>query len=310
MSRHPMLCALVVASMSLALQAQGGGAVSVTVQPPAAIEILLFSAGAAGKVLGRTDQNGKGSFDGSALANLANLTINEETCKNRRRVLLVASGAKALQDRDCRTTQIGTFVPGTDVVLNAGLSVSFTPAIGAVPIPDPPQASPPTAAVQRAPAPTPAQATRPSVTGATAAARPCPPGASMVGAKLDLPADADTFEKAPLLVPCVYRGVEDTDPDRSKYYKVQIEKGQTLRVTARLRDSELPPRPSLPNFGEWLGRLHVRLHGPNGGQVGQGKAVSEPSQTCELEYKAEESGFAFVSVRWVVRDAAFQISVQ
>jgi hypothetical protein len=31
---------------------------------------------------------------------------------------------------------------------------------------------------------------------------------------------------------------------------------------------------------------------------------------CELEYKAEESGFAFVRVRWVVRDAAFQISVQ
>jgi hypothetical protein len=77
-----------------------------------------------------------------------------------------------------------------------------------------------------------------------------------------------------------------------------------------LRDSELPPRPSLPNFGGWLERLHVRLHGPNGGQVGEGKAVSEPSQTCELEYKAEESGFAFVSVRWVVRDAAFQISVQ
>jgi hypothetical protein len=283
--------------------------VPVSIQPAAAVEIILFAAGADGKVLTTTDQNGKGSFDSSAVANLGNLTINEETCKTRRRVLLVAATAKAPPNRDCRITPIGTFAAAKDVVLNARLSSSFTPAIGAEPIPDPPQASPPTAAVQRAPAPTPVQAARPQVTGATATARPCPPGASMVGVKLDLPQDADSFEKAPLLLPCAYRGVEDTDMDRWKYYKVQIEKGQTLRVTARLRDSELPPRPSLPKFGGYVQRLHVRLHGPNGGQVGQGNAVSEPSETCELEYKAEESGFAFVSVRWVVRDAAFQISV-
>jgi hypothetical protein len=152
MSRPPMLCALIVVAMSLALQAQGGRSVSVTVQPPAALQIVLFSAGADGKALTTTDQSGKGSFDSSAVANLGTLTINEETCKDRRRVLLVASSAKAPQNRDCRTTQIGTFVGGKDVVLNARLSTNFTKAIGAEPIPEPtaPPSPQPPAATQQA----------------------------------------------------------------------------------------------------------------------------------------------------------------
>ena len=307
MSQHPILCALVVASMSLPVGAQGGRSVPVSIQPATAVEVILFATGGDGKLLTTTDQNGKGSFDSSGLTSLGSLTINEETCKARRRVLLVASTAKAPQNRDCRITQIGTFAAAKDVVLNARLSGSFTPAIGAVPIPDPPQATPSTAVIQPTPAPPQAQTARPPVAGPTtvAAARPCPPGVSMVGAKLDLSPDADSFEKAPLLVPCVYRGVEDTDPDKFKYYKLEIKMGQTLKVTARLRDSELPPR---PNFGTGS-RLFVRVHDGNGGVSGV-QAITEASETSELEYKAKESGFVFVSVRWVVRDAAFQISVQ
>jgi hypothetical protein len=153
MSRRCVMCALVVAAifvtpvlrfiasphaatLNLALQPQGG-AISVSVQPAAAIEIVLVSASPTGKVLTKTDQNGKSSFDSSGLAGLGNLTINEETCAKGRRVLLVASGGKAPQNPDCKTTQIGTFVVGKDVVLNARLSGSFTPAIGAVAIPEP-----------------------------------------------------------------------------------------------------------------------------------------------------------------------------
>jgi hypothetical protein len=124
----------------------------------------------------------------------------------------------------------------------------------------------------------------------------------MVGAKLDLPITADSLESAPLLVPCVYRGVADTDPEKWNYYKVQIEKGQTLRVTARLRDSDLPASSS------W--RLAVRVHDGDGGLVGVVRTIREASGTSELEYKPAESGFAFVSVRWVVRDSAFRISIQ
>jgi hypothetical protein len=126
----------------------------------------------------------------------------------------------------------------------------------------------------------------------------------MVGVKLDLAADADTFEKAPLVLPCVYRGVEDTDKDKWRYYKLQIEKGQTLKVTARLRDSELPGL----NYGEY--RLYVRVHDGNGGVIGDVCRVWQASEACEKEYKAAESGFSFVSMRWTVRDAAFLISIQ
>ena len=111
MSQHPILCALVVASMSLPVWAQGGRSVPVSIQPATAVEVILFATGGDGKLLTTTDQNGKGSFDGSGLTSLGSLTINEETCKARRRVLLVASTAKAPQNRDCRITQIGTSLP-------------------------------------------------------------------------------------------------------------------------------------------------------------------------------------------------------
>ena len=126
----------------------------------------------------------------------------------------------------------------------------------------------------------------------------------MVGAKLELPTDAETFEQAPLLLPCAYRGVADTDKAKWKYYKLQIEKGQTLKVTSRLRDSELP------DLGDREFRLYVRVHDGNGGLIGNGCAIWKASERCEQEYKAAESGFAFVSMRWIVRDAAFLVSIQ
>jgi hypothetical protein len=129
--------ARVDAASANAFQAQKGRSVSVSVQPPAATEIWLFSAGTDGKVLTTTDQTGKGSFDSSTVVNLGNLAINEETCKGRRRVLLVASNAKSPQNRECKTTPLGTFVGSKDVVLNVRLSGSFTAAIEAVPIPEP-----------------------------------------------------------------------------------------------------------------------------------------------------------------------------
>jgi hypothetical protein len=308
MCQHRVSSALVVAILSASVAAQGGRAVSVTIEPPTAIEILLFLAGMDGKLLTTTNRSGKGSFDSSTLGNAGALTVAEQSCGERKSVLLVASNAKVPESRGCQAKVIGTFAAGKDTVLNAKLSSNIKEAIGAILIPEPAQpAAPPIAAQRGANSPQP-QLVRPAAT--TNGARPCPPGTSMVGAKLDLQPDADSFEKAPLLLPCAYRGVEDTGPDKWIYYKVQIDKGQTLKVTARLRDSDLPNRPVLPNFGGYLERLTIRLHSTNGGVVGQNKSVSEPSQTCELEYKFEESGFAFVSMRWTVRDAALQIAVQ
>jgi hypothetical protein len=269
--------------------------VSVNVQPPAAIEIVLFSAGATGKVLTITDQKGQGSIDGGAFANLGRLDVIEETCGPRKRVLLVASNGKVTDAAQCSRRSIGSFASGQDKALKAEL---FTPLPRAASLPDPP-ASPPVVAAQQKPAPA-----QPVRTAATSG-QPCPPGASMVGAKLDLSPDADSFEKAPLLVPCVYRGVADTDPDRWLYYKFQIDKGQTLKVTSRLRDSELPAiRYSNDS------RLFVRVHDANGGQIGKDCAIQRGSETCVQEAKVETSGVVFVSMRWTVRDAAFLISVQ
>jgi hypothetical protein len=282
----------------LVLMAQSVAPVSVNVQPPKAIEIVLFSAGATGKVLTTTDRDGQGNIDGAALANLGRLDVIEETCGPRTRVLLVASNGKATDAAQCNRQSIGSFASGQDKTLKAEL---FRPLPRAATIPDPPASQPGVAAQRGAASPAPAQ---PGRTAATAG-QPCPPGASMVGAKLDLSPDADSFEKAPLLVPCVYRGVADTDKDRWLYYKFQVAKGQTLKVTTRLRDSELPPIRYSDDS-----RLFVRLHDANGGQIGKTCSIQQGSATCVQEAKAEESGVVFVSMLWTVRDAAFLISIQ
>ena len=300
-------CAL-VATTALAWApawAQSVPPVSVSVQPPAAVQVVLFTADTSDKVLTTTDQKGNGSIDGGALAKLGRLEVIEESCGTNRRVLLVASNSKVADRAGCSRRSIGSFSSG-DKTLRAEL---FKPLPRAAVIPDAPPivpaAAPTPAPVQRTQAAPPVQPARPPVSAAGAGTKPCPPGASMVGAKLDLPTDGDTFEAAPLLSPCAYRGVEDTPKDKWKFYKLQVGQGQTLRVTARLRDSQLP--------GE-LGRseyhLYVRLHDGNGGVIGNVCAIWQPSEICQREFKANESGFAFVSMRWVVRDAAFLISIQ
>jgi hypothetical protein len=299
-----MSCLRVLVLPVAGLSAQGLPPISVNVQPPAVVDIVLFSSDAVGKALTTTDQKGQASIDGSALANLGRLDVIEETCGPRKRVLLVAPKSKAPEGKQCELRKLGSFASGQDKALKAEL---FTALPRAAPIPDPPP-SQPVAPAQKASAPPAAPPVRTPVTTAKAGS-PCPPGASMAGAKLDLATDANSLETAPLLVPCAYKGLEDTNQNEWRYYRLQVEAGQTVKITARLRDSDLPPRPTIAPF-TFLERLHIRLHDSNGGQVGNTQTVSSPSQACELEYKSKESGFVFVSMRWVIRDAAFLISVQ
>ena len=63
MVRHSLLCVLVAASMSLPLTGQGGRSVAVSIQPAAAVEVILFAAGAGGKLLTTTDTNSAGTLD-------------------------------------------------------------------------------------------------------------------------------------------------------------------------------------------------------------------------------------------------------
>ena len=298
---RPLALTAVIVALGSPGSAQTPPNVSVSVQPPGVVQIVLVAANAAETVLTTTDQRGQGSIESRALAKLGRLEVIDDTCGDRKRVLLVASSGRAAVRAGCRPRPIGFFTPGSNGTLKAEL---FTPLPRPAAIPDVPVREP-AAAPQRATA-SPAQppAVR-SPAPPAATAGPCPPGASMVGAKLDLPAGANSLEKAPLLVPCVYRGVEDTEPDRWRYYRVQVEKGQTLKVTARMRDAELPPRPR--SFGDLL---FVRVHDTNGGVVGSVKSIGEASGITQLEYKAVESGAAFVSMSWVVRDAAFLVSVQ
>jgi hypothetical protein len=143
--------------------------------------------------------------------------------------------------------------------------------------------------------PTPAQA-QPAQKPVTAGATACPAGAGLIGPKLDLPPGGNTFEEAPLLIPCTYKGLED--PKGWTYFKVSLVSGQTLKVTARTRDSNVWPR-----------SLWVRLHGSNGGQVGE-NSTQGASAILEIGYTVKEPGFAYLAVADVVRDVAFQISIQ
>jgi hypothetical protein len=118
----------------------------------------------------------------------------------------------------------------------------------------------------------------------------------MVGPKLNLPPGGTAFEEAPLLSQCTFKGLQDVEKGW-QYYKLSVEKGQTLKAAARTRDTELQTN------------LWVRLHGPKGGQIGEW-SISTGSTILEMEYKAAESGFAYVAVSGVVRDAAFEFSIQ
>ena len=276
--------------------------VAVSVEPPMSLDVVLYAAGAAGKVLATTDRSGKGAFDAGSLQNLGTLDVIEETCGEQKRVLLVAPMNQPPPARNCERRSVNKFVGGTNTALSIKLSGSAFAKLNRPPtIPDPP-AEPARAAVA-APAAGGGQA-QPARAQA-GAGQACPPGAAMVGTKLDLPPGGNQLESATLLVPCVYRGLSDTADDKWTYYKIDVPQAQTLKVVFRLRDSNFPA-PS--KFDRFLYGATIRLHGPNGGKVVEGSA-NEPSIVRELEYKASESGFAFIGLHHAVRDAAIQFSI-
>jgi hypothetical protein len=128
------------------------------------------------------------------------------------------------------------------------------------------------------------------------ATKPCPRDAGLVGAKLDLPAGGEDFENATPLEPCVYKGLVDVGT-AWRFYKVSVPKGRTLRVIMRTRSVD-------------AGSTDVRLHGPNGGSRGGYSAYGESSLTSPLEFKAEETGAAYVAVKGGVRGSAFEIALR
>ena len=127
----------------------------------------------------------------------------------------------------------------------------------------------------------------------------------MVGPKADLPAGGIDLDTAVLLPPCVYRGMTDTALDKWTYYKVSMLQGQMLKVAFRLRDLKLPEASQI-NYN-W-GGVTVRLHAPNGGAVA-GTYENTASGAKELEYKASESGFAYISLHLGVRDSVLQVEI-
>ena len=101
--------------------AQSRQMVPVNVQPPAAMDVVLFSLANAGKVVATTGQNGKTSFDVAALANLGKLEVFEEKCPDSTRILLVSSDGIATDNRNCSRRRVGAFLWGKDKALNVRL---------------------------------------------------------------------------------------------------------------------------------------------------------------------------------------------
>ncbi len=125
----------------------------------------------------------------------------------------------------------------------------------------------------------------------------CPANAGLIGEKLNLPSGGDNFETAPLLVPCVYGGQFDVEQAARKYYKVVVNGGQTLRVVFRTRGVDAKT-------------VNIALHGPDGGQLSGWTVYGESNVTKPLEYKADQSGAAYVSLSGGVRGSALEISVR
>ena len=118
----------------------------------------------------------------------------------------------------------------------------------------------------------------------------------MIGPKADLPAGGDSFETATPLIPCVYKGMFDTQNDQFLYYKLAVPRGRTLQVMMRTRDTN-------------SASVAIRLHGPNGGMLGGYTAYGDSSVTNPLTYKADEAGSVFLSLGGGLRDSAIEISL-
>jgi tetratricopeptide (TPR) repeat protein len=125
----------------------------------------------------------------------------------------------------------------------------------------------------------------------------CPSGAALVGPKLDLPPGGDSFESATLLMPCVYKGVLDTQNGQWQYYKLSVQPGQTFRAVMRTRDANAVS-------------TDIRLHRPDGGMVGGYTAFGESNVTTPIEFKADAPAVLFVSISGGLRGTAFDLSIQ
>jgi len=132
---------------------------------------------------------------------------------------------------------------------------------------------------------------------AASTAKDCPAGAALVGPKADLPPGGDSFEAAPLLVPCAYKGVVDTQNEQWRFYKISVPRGQTLQVVLRTRDANAVS-------------TDIRLHGPNGGTLGGYTLFGDSSASAPLLYKAEDTAIVFVSMAGGMRGSAVELSMR
>jgi hypothetical protein len=98
-------------------------------------------------------------------------------------------------------------------------------------------------------------------------------------------------------VPCVYKGVTDTEKNERRYYKLAVPRGKTLKVVMRTRESDAP-------------RTEIRLHGPDGGSLPGYYAYGGSVLTKPIEFKADDPAVVYVSVNGGVRGSAFDFSVR
>jgi hypothetical protein len=125
----------------------------------------------------------------------------------------------------------------------------------------------------------------------------CPSDAGLIGPKLDLPPGGDAFETATLLVPCVYKGLTDTENNQWRYYKLAVPRGKTLNVVMRTRDGDTP----------WT---EIRLHGPDGANLSGYSAQGDSVLTKPIEFKADKPAVVYVGVNGSVRNSAFDFSLR
>src|SRR5438045_9111358 len=92
--------------------AQGSQAVPINVTPPASLDVVLFSAANAGKVVASTGQDGKGTLDILMLANLGKVAVIEEKCPDRTRILLVSANGREPDSKECRQQRVGVLWGG------------------------------------------------------------------------------------------------------------------------------------------------------------------------------------------------------
>src|SRR5262245_4293071 len=104
-------------------QAQTSQPVPVRVQPPAAINLVVFSAINAGKLVATTAANGRGQIDPREVESLGRLELQEERCDDKTtRVLMVAADGKPeAPPQNCRRRRVGAFWWGHDEAVNVRL---------------------------------------------------------------------------------------------------------------------------------------------------------------------------------------------